>query len=134
MSRLFDFCVKGPPISQQASGASKARWKAKVLVAAQAHWPAAKAAFTQPLSVRVTYYYEGAALDVDNMLKPILDSLVGLVYGDDAQVSDCNGRKRDINGSFRVRGLSPHLATAFSDGNEFLHIEILDPPDHQDLD
>lgn len=134
MALRFDFCVEGPPISQQAKGASKARWKAKVHSAAQAVWPAGKAPMADPVLVKVTYYYEGARLDVDNMVKPILDALNGLVYVDDAQVCDFIARGRDINGSFRVRGLSPHLATAFAKGSEFVHVQIADPPDQQDLD
>lgn len=134
MALLFDFCVEGPPISQQAKrGTSRARWKAKVLAAATSLWPAGQAPIADAVSVRITYFYEGAALDVDNMVKPILDAISGLVYVDDNQVNESHARKRDINGSFRIKGLSPHLALAFSRGVEFLHVEIFDQPDQQDL-
>lgn len=133
MALLFDFCVDGPPISQQAKGASKQRWKDKVLAAAQAVWPTGNPPINTPVFVRITYYFEGARLDVDNMVKPMLDALNGLAYPDDNLVCDSTARARDINGSFRVRGLSPHLATAFAKGTEFLHVEIFDPPDQQDL-
>lgn len=134
LALLFDFCVEGPPISLQArNAASKARWRAKVLAAATAVWPSSKAPIDHAVMARITYFYEGPSLDTDNMVKPILDALKGLVYGDDRQVSEAHARKRDINGSFRIRGLSPHLAMALSKGTEFLHIEIFEEPDHQDL-
>jgi crossover junction endodeoxyribonuclease RusA len=131
---LFDFCVEGPPISVQTRRkAAKARWKAKVLAAAASAWPASRAPIAEPVWVRITYFYDGAALDVDNMVKPILDAIGGLVYDDDKQIRDAHARKRDINGSFRIKGLSPRLALAFSKGVEFLHVEIFDQLDQQEL-
>ena len=32
----------------------------------------------------ITYFFDGAALDVDNIPKPILDALKGVVYFDDS--------------------------------------------------
>ena len=34
--------------------------------------------------VIITYFFDGASLDVDNITKPILDALKGLVYSDDS--------------------------------------------------
>jgi hypothetical protein len=133
MALLFDFCVDGPPLSQQASAASKQRWKAKVRAAAEVLWPTGNPAMLDQISARITYYHDGKTLDVDNMSKPILDALCGLIYGDDAQISDASQRRRDINGSFRVRNISPHLAKAFATGTEFVHVEIFEQPDQQDL-
>jgi hypothetical protein len=104
-----------------------------VLAAAMGLWPTGRPPITTPVWVRITYFYEGAALDVDNMVKPILDAIGGVVYVDDNQVSDSHARKRDINGSFRIKGLSQQLALAFSKGVEFLHVEIFDQPDPQEL-
>jgi crossover junction endodeoxyribonuclease RusA len=75
----------------------------------------------------------GAPLDVDNMIKPIQDSLVGLVYADDGQVTDAVGKKRKLDGSFRVKGMSTVLAEGFCRGVEFLHICVDNAPDHQEL-
>ena len=86
-----------------------------------------------PLNVKITYYYEGGALDVDNMQKPILDALEGIVYDDDGCVTDVAGRKRDINGRFRVRGMSPSLARAFAQGSEFVHVVVEIQTDHESL-
>ena len=49
--------------------------------------------------VVLTYYFKdesrSESLDVDNIPKPILDALSGLVYADDRQITDLVCRKRD---------------------------------------
>lgn len=77
----------------------------------------------------ITYFYEGSALDVDNIPKPILDALKGLVYLDDEQVTDVLCRKRDLNVDLRVLNPSPTLAEGFAEGGEFLHILVASAPD-----
>jgi hypothetical protein len=42
----------------------------------------------------------------------------------DRQINEMIGNRRNINGSFKVRYMSPALAMAFSDGREFVHIRI----------
>ena len=44
--------------------------------------------FVGEVMVVITYYFKGGALDVDNMPKPILDALNGLVYADDRRITD----------------------------------------------
>ncbi len=73
------------------------------------------------------------ALDTDNMLKPIQDALIGLIYNDDRQITDITAGKRDINGSFRVRGLSSSLAEGFNSNNEFVHVKVEEAPNPQEL-
>lgn len=133
MPELFEFCVQGTPKSVQAAARSKNRWKAQVSAAAQAEWPNGQTLINFPVEVEVTYFYDGDALDVDNMLKPILDAMIGIVLVDDNIVTDVNGRKRDINGAYQIRNMSPVLAAAFCKGTEFVRIRIFDAPNHQDL-
>ena len=45
----------------------------------------------------ITYFHGSDPLDVDNIPKPILDALKGLVYSDDSHVSDLLCRKRDLS-------------------------------------
>jgi crossover junction endodeoxyribonuclease RusA len=42
-------------------------------------------------------------------------------------------RKTDLNGSFRVRGMSPVLAEGFCRGNEFLYVRVEVAPGHEEL-
>jgi len=84
------------------------------------------------LRVTVTYYHEGleTRIDNDNLLKPIQDALIGVVYIDDRQITDTMVRETAIDGSFHVRGASWVLLEAFHRGNEFLHIIVGPAPDH----
>ena len=74
--------------------------------------------------VIITYLYKGASLDVDNLPKPILDALKGLVYSDDAQVSDLLCRKRDLNGDLRIQNPSSVLLETLGHSAQFLHITV----------
>ena len=68
------------------------------------------------------------APDVDNIPKPILDALKGLVYSDDSQVTDLLCRKRNLNDISQVESPSIILNKAFDRGDEFLHIVVEDAP------
>lgn len=130
----FEFIVIGTPVSSQTRNTKKLRkWQDTVRVAAKTRWPAGELPLNQPLKVSVVYYYEGEALDVDNMIKPIQDALKGLIYTDDCVITDSYPAKRDLNGNFRVRGMSPVLAEGFCSGNEFIHIKILEAPNQEEL-
>ena len=53
---------------------------------------------------------------MDNIVKPILDSLKGLVYQDDSQITDLISRRRPLAGLFRIEVISPILAEALNRG------------------
>jgi len=81
----------------------------------------------------IAYFYEGAPTDVDNIVKPILDSLKGLVYEDDRQITDLISRRRPLAGLFRIEVISPILAEALNRGREFLYVRITEPPEEGEL-
>lgn len=122
----------GVPISMQASGTSKARWKGEVATAAQAAWGTGPPLDVEVL-LRLTYFHESAPLDVDNMIKPIQDALNGIVYVDDKQVAQVVSGRSDLSGTFRVRGLSEALASGFVSDGPFVHIKVEPAPDAQEL-
>ena len=133
---LFEFTVVGPPVSHQARRMERlANWKTEVNDAARELWPAEAPPFGFPLAISVKYFYDHAspAIDNDNMIKPIQDSLIGLVYNDDSQLVHIEATKISIEGQFRIRGISKVLAEAFIAGREFLHVAINHPPSMDDL-
>jgi energy-converting hydrogenase A subunit M len=81
--------------------------------------------------LQVTYFYDSIAIDVDNIVKPIQDAIIGLAYVDDEQVTDVLVRKRDLSGNFKIENMTSTLAEGFARGNEFLHIVIMDAPDQE---
>lgn len=129
----FEFIVEGPPVSLQARNRSRLQaWKSDVTAAAAASWSNA-GPIPDEVQIQIVYYHEGNPIDSDNMIKPIQDALAGLVYVNDSQVIDTRAAKRRLDAPFRVKGISPVLATGFSSGHEFLHIRIEDAPDQQEL-
>jgi len=81
----------------------------------------------------VTYYHEGMAvrIDNDNLVKPIQDALIGLIFADDCMLTDTLIRKTSIDGLFRVRRESVVFFEAMAKGDEFLHIVIDEASGHE---
>lgn len=135
----FEFVVIGKPISHQTKQRKSLQsWKKKVREAAEYCWMREEPLGSQ-LKVTITHYYdcpvddESAVPDSDNIIKPIRDALNGFIYVDDYQITDFVSRRRNLNGSFRVKGISCVLAEGFSSGQEFLHLKIELAPDLQAL-
>lgn len=125
----FEFTVEGPPVSQQTRRRERLPpWRATVRAAAEVQWTAASAPLDQGLSLTITYFYEGAPTDVDNIVKPILDSIKGLIYRDDVQITDLVSQRRPLSGPFRIEAVSPILAEALDRGREFIYVRITDSP------
>ncbi len=122
----FDFVVKGPPLSFQTKNRSRLQaWKKRVTKAARSYWPAGNRPSTEKLSIIVTNFYQKNAPDVDNIVKPIQDALIGLVYKDDSQITDCLTKKRDISGAFKVKGISRAMADGFMMNTDFIHVKVV---------
>ena len=131
----FEFTIKGPPVSHQTRNRARLQqWKQQVAQAAQISVPQGAVPTQDPVTVTITYYYEGSSPDVDNIIKPIQDALINIIFVDDDQVVDTKSRKRQIDGSFKIRGVSAVLLAAFADGDDFLHIKIGEAPDMEVLD
>ena len=121
----FEFTIKGPPVSVQARRKIRLRqWQADVKSAAQRQLGATSSTTTIDVNFSVTYYYEGSSPDVDNIIKPIQDALIGVIYEDDAQVVETKSRKRSIDGSYQIRGASSVLLAAFAESDAFLHVIV----------
>ncbi|MEM6628269.1 MAG: RusA family crossover junction endodeoxyribonuclease [Bacteroidota bacterium] len=120
----FECIVEGPPVSLQTKRRGRLQaWKQKIAHAAR-QVVAEGQPHSEQVIFRVTYYYDGASPDVDNIIKPIQDALVGIVYEDDDQVQETSARKRDLDGAYRIRGASPLVVQGFLNGVNFLHIKV----------
>ncbi|MEL6492976.1 MAG: RusA family crossover junction endodeoxyribonuclease, partial [Cyanobacteria bacterium J06621_3] len=136
----FEFVVIGRPVPHgNRDKVELRRWRKVVREAAIAAWPA-KAPVGGLIQVTITHYYDsknleyGTLPDSDAIVKPVSDALNGIVYVDDYQISDFVNRRRDVNSSFRVKGMSPALAKGFCSGQEFLHLQIVEQPDPEVLE
>lgn len=131
----FEFTVPGPPVSHQSRNKGLLEdWRQLVRAAAAERW-GSTSPVTVNLKIAVSYYHEGKSvrIDNDNMLKPVQDALIGLVYTDDKLITDAFVRKTSIDGLFRIRRGSMVFFEAMSSGGEFLHIVIDRAPSHENL-
>ena len=120
----IEFTFDGPPLSLQSKNKARKRaYKQAVEAAARIVLPNGYAPVTDDLEIKITYYYEGTCGDVDNMIKPIQDSLNGVIYVDDNQIANAMSRKRDINGNYKIRNVSACILQSFSKGNDFIHVK-----------
>ncbi len=101
--------------------------------AATAAWPPGQQPFNGDVELRVTHYSERRIVDRDNLVKPIQDALQSIVYMNDRQVKDSTSNWRNINGAFIIRFVSLPLASAFSVGQEFLHVRVWTSPEIEEL-
>ena len=128
----FEFIIDGPPVSQQARRRERRKeWVERVKEAIRQYWPAGERPVLEQVILTITSFHEGNSLDVDNIPKPILDALKGLVYIDDDQVTDLVCRKRNLNDDLRVVNSSSVLAEGFDRGNEFLYVVVEDAPNQE---
>ncbi len=131
----IEFTFEGPPLSLQSkNGTRKRAYKQTIENAARLVLPADFTLLSKNLEIKITYYYEDDAPDVDNIIKPIQDALIGVIYLDDQQIADTRSRKRDINSSYKIRNVSVCLLQAFSNGQDFVHVKINEHTTTQDLD
>ncbi len=130
----FEFIVDGPPVSQQTRRRKRLKaWKENVRREAEKYWTSKQKTATGLVMLQITYFYDSIAIDVDNIIKPIQDAIIGLAYVDDNQISDVFVRKRNLSGNFRIENMTSILAEGFARGNEFLHIVVTDAPDQEVL-
>ena len=91
MAMPFEFVIAGPPVSQQIRNrrrpGRREEWMQTVRSAAEGRWDG-DPPFMGEIAVTITYVSNWARLDIDNIPKPILDALTGLVYAADRQVAD----------------------------------------------
>ena len=119
----FEIVIERTPLSQQADPRHLRAWRQEVQSVVGQVWDA-EPPFVGEVMVVITYYFKGGALDVDNMPKPILDALNGLVYADDRQITDLVCRKRDRNRDLQFENPSSVLVETLGRSEQFLHITV----------
>ena len=124
-----EFVLPRRPVSQQARRQERLRdWKRFVSEHARLAVEQPGISVTEPVAVRLLYLYDEIAIDIDNILKPILDALVGVVFEDDAVVTDVEIRRRRLGVAFAVDAVSPVLAAGFALGQELVYVALTDAP------
>ena len=128
MALPFEFALEGSPVSQQTRRRALLRqWAQNVRNAAERHWDGGAPA-AGDIAVSIVYVFDDDPLDVDNIPKPVLDALKGLVYLDDSQVTDLICRKRRKRNILRAAQDSSVFDESISNYNQFIYVSVSDAP------
>ncbi len=104
----FDFFIPKRPVSLQTrKTANLQAWKQYVRDEAAKTWTG-QIFSGQDLQLTLIYLYNSDPVDTDNIIKPIQDALIGLVYDDDLLITDVDAHRRSLSGTFDLT-LSPIL-------------------------
>ena len=116
--------VFGTPVSGQGTSDAKRLWKELVRSAAEAAAAGRGPSLSDVVVLRVAYFYVYApAADLDNIVKPIQDALIGLAYANDDQVVDLVASMRPKAGTNVIR-MSATLAKGFAGNSDFVHVVV----------
>ena len=125
----FELFVFATPVSRQARRKKKRRdWREDIRTEALKLQKPGNTPVSEPVRVRIGYYFRGGSLDVDNILKAILDGLEGVVFTDDNLIADLIVSKRSLDEFVRIQ-VSPSFARALEAGADFVHIVVDRPID-----
>ena len=126
----LEFVVAGTPVALGASASSKDRWKSQVGAGARLRlrelgdWE-----WLDDRAVAVTiFYFLAAAMegDIDNIIKPILDAMAGIVYRDDRVVERVLAQRFEPGLSWEFNTRSVVLVNALDATPPVVYIRIQD--------
>ena len=96
----FDFLIPKRPVSLQTRKTVNLQaWKQYVRDEAAKTW-IGQIFSGQDLQLTLIYLYNSDPVDTDNIIKPIQDALIGLVYDDDLLIADVDSHRRSLSGTF----------------------------------
>ena len=126
MTPLFEFLIERRPLSLQAKNRENLQqWKIFVTNEAAKSWhlPLISEKY---LHISIVYLCDDSPPDVDNIVKPILDALVGLIYKDDELVADVESHRRYLSDGIDATNLPSLLQQGVLKGEECVYVKIED--------
>ncbi len=119
----LEFLVRGTPVSKRAQARSE--WEARVRTSSQSALPDAHFATDRRLSLLICHFPDGPAdLDLDNLVKPILDALKGHIYIDDLQVDRLTAQRFEPGQVFAFTSPSAELSSALTEAAPLVYIRM----------
>jgi hypothetical protein len=123
----FDFLIPKRPVSLQTRKTTNLQaWKQYVRAEAEKTWTGQF--FTERnIQLTLVYLYSSDPLDTDNIIKPIQDALVGLIYKDDLIISDINVHRRPFSDTFDMTLLPILLVQGIVSRLECVYVQVSEP-------
>ena len=122
---MLEFIIPRRPVSHQARNrANLQAWKTYVKGIANAHWSYPLIPDGKDLRLTLVYLCDDSPVDIDNIIKPIQDAMVGVVYEDDIQISDVDSHRRYLTDTIVITDLPQILADAVEIGDEAVYVKV----------
>ncbi|MFC0409691.1 RusA family crossover junction endodeoxyribonuclease [Roseomonas elaeocarpi] len=141
-----DYCISFPlelviaqtPVSAQASGTkAKDEWKKTVGERAKAEIDRLRDWYDiddRPLMATIYYFPPGKMQgDIDNIIKPILDGMIGVVYLDDAVIEKVVAQKFEVGIDWKFSSPSSALQDAIDRDKPVVYIMVEDDLDWREV-
>ena len=122
---FFEFLSPRRPLSSQAKSKNRQRWKQCVYNEAAKTWMEDSPG-TGNLHLTLVYLFDTDPADVDNIIKPIQDALIGLVYSDDSLITDVEAHRRSLSGTFDIARCPDELLRGIALRKECVYVRITD--------
>jgi Holliday junction resolvase RusA-like endonuclease len=120
----FELFLFATPVSRQSRNRKKRNdWREEIRAKALEIQTPNESPWPEAVRVRIGYYFRGDSLDIDNILKAILDGLEGVVYTDDNLIADLVVSKRSLD-EFARLDVSVEFAQALETGADFVHVVV----------
>ena len=126
----FEFLIPDRPLSVQARRRQrKQEWQQFVAEEAAKTWERSPIA-DKNLQCTLIYLCGDDPNDIDNIVKPILDALKGLVYEDDILITDVEARRRPLASpsGYNTKQWPDHLLQGLLSGSECVYVRISEQP------
>jgi len=120
----FDFLIPKRPVSLQTRKTSNLQaWKQYVRGEAAKNWTG-QIFSGQDLHLTLIYFYNSDPVDTDNIIKPIQDELIGLIYDDDLSIADIDSHRRSLSGRFDLTLCPLLLIQGITSGLECVYVRV----------
>ncbi|NEU79037.1 RusA family crossover junction endodeoxyribonuclease [Nostoc sp. UIC 10630] len=121
----FEFVIPRRPVSLQTKKKENLQaWKNFVRVEARKLWKDRSVIKQGDLQLTLVYLCDDFPADTDNIIKPIQDALVGLVFEDDSLVSDVESHRRFMSDPIEIKSLPSLLQRAVITGQECVYVKV----------
>jgi Holliday junction resolvase RusA-like endonuclease len=118
-----EFIIQGVPLAYRAR--SREGWKLRVASAARAELQEGHWATTEPVAATI-FYFPRASMqgDIDNIVEPILDALINVLYMNDRQVERILVQKFEPGRAFSFTDPTPRLAEVLERERPVLYVRV----------
>jgi Holliday junction resolvase RusA-like endonuclease len=119
----IEFVIPKRPVSLQAKAKSLRKWKSYVSAEAAKVYAGVPLS-SPPLRCTIVYLSGDSPADIDNIIKPIQDALINILFEDDFIIYDVDCHRRSLTSPLDIISLPEILQKNAIEGNECVYVRI----------